>query len=626
MKFNIGKIIKVILPIIILLIIALLIIFIPKDNIKEFAKNKIEEQTKAQVQSGMQSIIDETKQQVQQNEFREATLSDLKLVLKEKGYVLDIISGDVEYKGYMITINEDLTISNIEEIQTKAYYEVISVNGDNLNILLTIENSNGIEKITGEDINIEGNGKKKVAIDRTIKEGDKYQLSLKLTGKEKEELYTLVASTKPDIIITNENTLGDGTTKTVQIQYPTNENLINYYSIDGGDTWYEYSEEIQITTTGDKKIIAKSIWKENQTIFNTKKDYLLVGDSLISITDKFINDSGYYTVYIKDEKYTINAYVLEENTVLQNYTIYGNEEDVATASTNAKNMVVVKAKGNLTVNSGATVTAYRNNYGGPKGMLLYVEGKLINNGTITMTSRGAKAAGQNIYLWKNENETYEYVPSTGASGGAGGRVGISSQYAGAAGATPTTATARRTGGGGGAAGQYMEKKGGSGSSGTSYSGGSGGGGGSGANGSNASGNGGAGGKGNAGRPGMMNVSGAGGGAGNPGGIGASLNGAAGNAGANGTGGLLIIYSNVFENNSVISSNGSAGGSGNRAGGGGSGGGSINIFYNTINRTGTITATGGAGGAATRDDREKAAGAKGGDGCVSAGSIATGSYR
>lgn len=64
MKFNIEKIIKITVPITILLIISLLIIFIPKDSIKKFAKNKVEEQTKAQVESGMQSIIDETKQQV----------------------------------------------------------------------------------------------------------------------------------------------------------------------------------------------------------------------------------------------------------------------------------------------------------------------------------------------------------------------------------------------------------------------------------------------------------------------------------------------------------------------------------------------------------------------------------
>ncbi len=54
-------------------------------------------------------------------------------------------------------------------------------------------------------------------------------------------------------------------------------------------------------------------------------------------------------------------------------------------------------------------------------MLLYVTGNLENNGTITMTARGAKAAGQNVYLWKNEAEvnSYEYVPAIGAAGGAG---------------------------------------------------------------------------------------------------------------------------------------------------------------------------------------------------------------
>ena len=73
-------------------------------------------------------------------------------------------------------------------------------------------------------------------------------------------------------------------------------------------------------------------------------------------------------------------------------------------------------------------------------MLLYVTGNLENNGTITMTARGAKSAGQNVYLWKNEAEanSYEYVPAVGAAGGAG-------VYDYVAGKSGATGTARRTG-------------------------------------------------------------------------------------------------------------------------------------------------------------------------------------
>ena len=51
-------------------------------------------------------------------------------------------------------------------------------------------------------------------------------------------------------------------------------------------------------------------------------------------------------------------------------------------------------------------------------MLLYVTGDIINEGTISMTARGAYAEGQNIYLWRNSDNNYELVPKDGANGGA----------------------------------------------------------------------------------------------------------------------------------------------------------------------------------------------------------------
>ena len=35
-----------------------------------------------------------------------------------------------------------------------------------------------------------------------------------------------------------------------------------------------------------------------------------------------------------------------------------------------------------------------------------------------MTARGAKAEGQDVYLFKNFDGTYEHVPAVGGSGGA----------------------------------------------------------------------------------------------------------------------------------------------------------------------------------------------------------------
>ena len=89
-------------------------------------------------------------------------------------------------------------------------------------------------------------------------------------------------------------------------------------------------------------------------------------------------------------------------------------------SSTEKKMLIVKYHGNLTIESGVTVTATRNgNYTYKKGMFLCVLGELNNYGTISMTARGTyNEAGENVYLWKNIDNTFEYVPAVGGAGGA----------------------------------------------------------------------------------------------------------------------------------------------------------------------------------------------------------------
>lgn len=409
--------------IIIVLVLIIGTIAIQKTGIIEIAKNRIEELKQAQIEEQIQSIIDETKKEIQEGEGREATISDLKEKLKEKGYSLNETTGEVKYDEYYVTINNDLTIASIEEIITKTKYEIMADNNGTYETLITIENKHGIEKITGSDITFECKGREKVALDRTLNEGEAYQIRVKLVGKEQEELHTLVASKKPNIIVSNIDTLGDGTTKTITIEYPNNENLINYYSLDDGATWQEYTQELNILEADNKTIVAKSEWKEGKTIENTEeKVSLVVSDSLLSASKNAImkNDT-HYRIAVKDEEYNVHTYIEDGDVIVNNNKVYGDANDVGTANRNAKYMVLVKVNGNLTVNANSTLTAYGTQYGGPKGMLLYVTGNLENNGTITMTARGAKAEGQNVYLWKNkntENNEYEFVPKIGGIGGA----------------------------------------------------------------------------------------------------------------------------------------------------------------------------------------------------------------
>ncbi len=387
----------------------------------------------------------------------------------------------VLYKGNIFQIVRNrINDTKKEEIGTKTQYEIVAENGEDYEILITVENSNGIEKITSEDITIEGKGKQKIAIDRNLKEGQEYQMRIKPVG-EAEELYTLVASKKPNIVITNIDTTGNGSTKTVNIEYPNNENLINYYSLDDGATWSEYTNELNILEVDNKTIAAKSEWKEGKTIENVAEKWpLVISDSLLSATKKAImKDNTRYRIAVKDEEYKVHTYVQNGNLTLEENRTYGYAKDVATANSDAECMVILKVNGDLTINNNVTLTAYRNNYGGPKGMLLYVTGNLENNGTITMTARGAKAAGQNVYMWKNQNVAnaeYEFIPKEGASGAAGVQ---SIDYKGLSGNVGANGENRQTGGGGsggghGKSGNNVVVLSGAGSAGTSYSGGTGG--------------------------------------------------------------------------------------------------------------------------------------------------------
>ena len=311
------------------------------------------------------------------------------------------------------------------------------------------------------------------------------------------------------------------------------------------------------------------------------KDVTIEGDSILSIINNNNLKSGYYYFVANGEKYPVHMITLDGNQHFTENKTFGDANDVATASTYAQNMVIVKVNGDLTVDEGVTVAPYYDkNYGGPKGFTLYVTGKLTNKGTID-NSHGAKAEGQNVYLWKNTDGSYEYVPAEGAAGG-GTRESLSS-----AGISGMSAQSRQTGGGGGgqAQGSYIGTSG-SGSAGTSYSGGTGGGGASSSRASAGKTNGAQGGNG----AGYTRVSSniAGSGAGNPAGGCASSPCV---IGKNGTGGLLIIYANEYENKGIISVKGTNGGFGT-ASGGSSGGGSLNIFSMLLNESGNANASGG----------------------------------
>lgn len=218
---------------------------------------------------------------------------------------------------------------------------------------------------------------------------------------------------------------------------------------------------------GGNKLLIKGKFNINYYYYRDTEFYI-TGDSLIQAVYDNQLENGNYTFVINGESYPAEVYNYKENLTYSSTSSIGN-------STADSRMLIVKCEKDVTINSGVTVTPTTRK----KGFFICSVGDMTNNGTITMTARGAIAAGQNVYLWQNESGSYEYVPATGGAGGAGAQTYLKS--ATIVGANGANGTNRQTGGGSGG----TAKKGaccnksthtvtaGAGTAGTSYSGGSG---------------------------------------------------------------------------------------------------------------------------------------------------------
>ena len=81
--------------------------------------------------------------------------------------------------------------------------------------------------------------------------------------------------------------------------------------------------------------------------------------------------------------------------------------------TYAKNTIVLKVEGDLIINSGITLTTIKSGYSGPKGLIVYCSGTFTNNGIVQMDNAGAYAKGENVYLLKNSDVDYMFIPQIG---------------------------------------------------------------------------------------------------------------------------------------------------------------------------------------------------------------------
>ena len=331
--------------------------------------------------------------------------------------------------------------------------------------LVNVNDNSGIEYVEYPDgTKTYGNSKKQVTLDYIMEKKQNYTFKVKTKSNESIQEKTICAD---DEFINNNgiyiaNISSENGYKVIDIENRTTlTGFKTYYQIGKNGNWTEGTGKIGLT---DYDLTKNNLINEDNTITINAKIENQTTQNVVNVTKKYEvetssqnnsynsesllkalkNDeisTGTYKVTVEDETYNLKVYSFNEDLNIKADTTLGTEEDVATASEYAKNMIVLKVNGDLTIDEGTTLTAYasKDGYGGPKGMTIYCTGTLTNNGTIDMTARGAKAEGEDVYLWKNTDNSYEYVPATG---GIGSRGQSGNAEAGAAGVK------RQTGGGG----------------------------------------------------------------------------------------------------------------------------------------------------------------------------------
>lgn len=178
--------------------------------------------------------------------------------------VLDIII-------FILTGNEIITSSKkylkkqekLEINKTEATYEVVNDNGEEFDIVILIQNQLGIKNVKCPNgLELNANGKSNISIDYKIKQNQQYQFII--STKDNEETLIL-DSTNTNKIEIQEQSSQDypiitdtgikEPKKVINIQY--NQEGKNYYSLDEGQTWNEYKNELDIYN--NKLIKAKTI-------------------------------------------------------------------------------------------------------------------------------------------------------------------------------------------------------------------------------------------------------------------------------------------------------------------------------------------------------------------------------
>lgn len=162
-----------------------------------------------------------------------------------------------------------------------------------------------------------------------------------------------------------------------------------------------------------------------------KKMIRVNGTTATGITDSTVYQEVVYrfrTVYYKGnlsigeklQKMDDEGNIIEgEDIVLDGLTQSADKKTWTIGATEDVNTrtAVLKVDGNLTIQSGITLTSAYASRKGTKGLIIYVSETFNNLGTVNMDSRGASGA-EPLYLFKKKSGAFAYF-ANGAAGGAG---------------------------------------------------------------------------------------------------------------------------------------------------------------------------------------------------------------
>ncbi len=405
--------------------------------------------------------------------FREFLFNNeekLKKELEDLNVLVDKEANIITIEGIQFAVEENGNITKIEGIALSEKTKKLNIiqgvveqpEAELVATLVTIQGEISWKSSDEEVVKITGNGNKVtitglkdgVAIITATCQGE--EASCEVTVRTVEISTTLTLSPENIVIGKQEETeLTAEQNGTEEITWESSDNRIAIVEGIGengkiGKVTGVEAGEITITArtqnqTATCKVIvaitAESLLKgiEEITTGGTKK--ILVNGT----TDQVITDTTQY----KKEIYDVNVVMIDGGLELgtggivkvngvekaiseiqdlsvssdgKTYSV-GNTKDIGTASAYAQNTVVLKVKGNLEIQNEVTLTSITGTYGGPKGLIVYCEEAVTNNGTISMSQKGAKAQGQNIFLSKNDSNLFSFVGSAGGSGG--GSVSVS---------------------------------------------------------------------------------------------------------------------------------------------------------------------------------------------------------